>query len=237
MLDAFRSSAVTLRRRRLSRRLGRWGRRYRRWAGAALVGVGGWLALTLMTSPGPPTVTVAIAARDLAPGSLLQQQDVGQAHLPAALVPPTALSPDAALGATLGTVRGKGEMLTSTALVGSDLLLGAAGDHMAVPVPLSAGTGAVLVAGDRIDVLAAVPTVDGSRVSVAARDVAVLRVSGPGAQGPDWLESAAPPATASAAAFEGGASSIVVAATPTQARALVAGAADGVLWPAVRPRR
>ena len=204
----------------------RLGRRYRRWIGATVVAIGVWAALTAVAPPPPDTVSVAVAARDLAPGTRLEESDVRAVDVPAASAPPTVLGVADAAGRVLAAPRAPGEMLTTTTLRDSDLLRGLPDGLLALPLPLADPAGAGLVTpGDRVDVFAALPTADGSQVSVVGRDLAVLRVPGP------------QPGTDEGWALgtdTGGDATVVVAVSSEQARAVVAGATDGSLWLAVR---
>ena len=230
------------RRRRVRRDVTRLARRYRRWVGAGLIGLGVWMGLTLVMPAEPVTVPVAVAARDLAPGQVLTEDDLGEAQLPASLAPATVLPRTAVVGRSLGSAKASGEMVTSTALLGADLLLGADDELLAMPLPLAdSGAAALLVPGDRVDVLAAVPAVSGAAVTVAARDVTVLRTPAVHMAGLGVLGAGSPPATRPAAGLGGisgttSTGTVVVAVTPAQASALVAGVSDGSLWVAVRPR-
>jgi Flp pilus assembly protein CpaB len=200
------------------------------------------MGLTLVVPPEPETVPVAVAARDLAPGQALTEDDLGEARLPAPLAPATALPRSAVIGRSLGSARATGEMVTATALREADLLLGTGGGRLAVPLPLAdSGAADLLVPGDRVDVLAATPTATGVEVDIAAQDVAVLRTPTvqPGGSGllPTGSTPAGSPPTGSGSLSSTiAAGSVVVSVTPQQAQALVAGASDGSLWVAVRPR-
>lgn len=192
--------------------------------------------------PEPKTVPVAVAARDLSPGLVLTEDDLGEAQLPVALAPATALPRSAVVGRSLGSARASGEMVTSSALLEADLLLGVGDGRLAMPLPVAdSGAAALLVPGDRVDVLAAVPAVSGADVAVAAQDVTVLRAptvqaAGSGLLGTGSAPAGSPQVGAGSINAAPGAGSVVVAVTPQQARALVAGASDGSLWVAVRPR-
>ena len=180
-----------------------------------------------MVAPPPPdTVSVAVAARDLAPGTRLEQSDLRTVEVPAATAPLTAVGVADAAGRVLAAARAPGEMLTTTTLRDTDLLRGLPDGLLALPLPLADPAGAGLVApGDRVDVFAAVPAADGSDVTVVGRGLAVLRA--PGTQPGRDEEWALGTGTS-------GDATVVVAVSSEQARAVVAGATDGSLWLAVR---
>lgn len=213
------------RRSRAWRDVQRLGRRYRRWAGGALVAVGVWAALVAVAPPPPDTVAVAVAARDLAPGAVLGADDLDVREVTAADAPATALAVHDATGRVLASAHAPGEMVTATSLRGADLLRGVEAGLVALPLPLADPAAAGLVApGDRVDVLAAVPTSTGTEVTVVGRDVSVLRAGGGSGTDDEWSLGADPSSDAT----------VVVAVSGSQARAVVAGATDGSLWLAVR---
>lgn len=195
----------------------------------------------LVVPPEPVTVPVAVAARDLPPGLVLTEDDLGEAQLPASLAPSTALPRSAVVGRSLGSARASGEAVTSTTLLSADLLLGSDDGRLAMPLPLADPSAAdLLVPGDRVDVLAAVPAVSGVSVDLAARDVTVLRTPSVQPAGSGLLTGSAPVGSLADSADSLGRTaaggSVVVSVTPMQAQALVAGATDGSLWVAVHPR-
>jgi Flp pilus assembly protein CpaB len=162
------------------------------------------------------TVPVLTAAHDLAAGAALGPDDVVVAALPRALVPAGALS-DVALAAgrlLAGPVR-QGEPLTDVRLLGAGLL--PPGPEVAVPVRLAEpATGALVQAGDVVDVLSAAPE-GGPAAQVVATRLTVLAV----------------PALADAA---GEGALVVVAASRSTAARLAAAAVTGRLSVAVHPR-
>jgi Flp pilus assembly protein CpaB len=190
------------------------------------VAIGVWAALTAVAPPPPDTVPVAVATRDLAPGTRLEAGDLRTTQIPAAAAPTTVVEVAEAAGRVLTAPRAPGEMVTTTALGDSDLLRGLPAGMVALPLPLADPMGAGLVApGDRVDVFAAVPTAAGTEVAVVGRDLPVLRA----------------PRTESGSTDEWALGSVtdvgdwvVVAVSSDQARAVVAGATDGSLWLAVR---
>lgn len=219
-------STASTGRRRLARDAQRLGRRYRRAIGATAIAIGVWAALTAVAPPPPDTVPVAVAVRDLAPGTRLEDVDLRTLEVPAANAPATVMRVAEATGRVLIAPRASGEMVTTTTLRDTDLLRGLPDGLLALPLPLADPAGAGLVGpGDRVDVFAAVPTADGSEVVVVGRDLAVLRAPGPAPDSADgWALGASTDVDAT----------VVVAVSSDQARAVVAGATDGSLWLAVR---
>ncbi len=131
--------------------------------------------LTALAPTPPATTTVLTAARDLAAGAVLTADDLTASSLPSALVPSGALVDVAAVAGRLvaGPVR-RGEPLTDVRLLGAGLL--PPGDEVAAPVRLAEpATGALVVAGDRVDVLAAAPE-GGRAAEVVASGLRVLSV-------------------------------------------------------------
>ena len=234
----------------------------RRPVAALLAGLAVLCGLSALRPPGPPTVPVLAAARDLEAGAALTLDDLRPVALPADAVPAGALEPGAAVLGRLvaGPVR-RGEPLTDVRLVGPSLLAALAPGSVAVPVRFAdGGAVALLRAGDRIDVLAA----DGDAyAAVAAGDTALAldpAAVDAGALDPAALDASrepppVPPARAGSpaarvvatdvvvlavpateeAAFGDGAL-VVVACSPAVARALAAAAAHARLSPALRAR-
>lgn len=190
--------------------------------------IGVWAAVTAVAPPAPDTVTVAAAARDLAPGTRLDAGDLRTSQIPAAAAPATAVGVADATGRVLIAPLAPGEMVTTTALGDGNLLRGLPAGMLALPLPLADPAAAGLVApGDRVDVFAAVPTADGSEVAVVGRDLPVLRAP--------RTESGSTDGWVMGADADVG-TTVVVAVSSDQARAVVAGATDGSLWLAVRAR-
>jgi len=157
--------------------------------------------LTALAPTPPATTSVLTAARDLAAGAVLTADDLVAAPVPTALVPSGALVDVAAVTGRLvaGPVR-RGEALTDVRLLGAGLL--PPGDEVAAPVRLAEpATGALVVAGDRVDVLSAAP--EGGRaaevVATALRVLAVPAVEGSG-EGALVVVAASRPAAARLAA-------------------------------------
>jgi pilus assembly protein CpaB len=190
--------------------------RHRALLAAGLAAASVASALSVLAPTPAPTVPVLTAARDLTAGSVLTPEDLVQAALPSALAPEGAL-PDlaSATGRVLaGPVR-RGEPLTDVRLLGAALL--PPGSQVAVPVRLAEpAIGALLQAGDRIDVLAASPE-GGVAAQVVATELVVLSVPAlPDAVGEGAL--------------------VVVGATRSTAARLAAAAVTGRLSVAVHGR-
>lgn len=183
-------------------------------AGLAAAAVASGLSVVAPTAP--PTVTVLTAARDLAAGQPLGPDDLVTAALPGELVPDGALvEPAAAVGRVVaGPVR-RGEALTDVRLLGAGLL--PPGDDVAVPVRLAEpATGALVRAGDVVDVLSASPE-GGAAAALVATALPVLSV-------PDLSDAA------------GEGALLVVAASRSAAARLAAAAVTGRLSVVVHGR-
>lgn len=113
----------------------------------------------LLRSDGSGTTHVVIAARDLPPGSVLAAQDLTPAAVPDEWVPDGALTGvDDAEGLTVAGPIRRGEIVTDTRLLTPRLTGAALGDVDARIVPIRPADRAIvelLVAGDRVDILAA----------------------------------------------------------------------------------
>ncbi len=145
-------------------------RRRRRLIAAALTAVAALGALRTLAPPPAETVAVLVAARDLPSGSLLADDDLVPRDWPADLLPRRAAA--APTGRVLAAPIGRGEVVTDARLVGPGLALAQPGETI-VPVRLpDAGMGALLRAGDEVDLLATDPGT--GEASVVARDVTVL---------------------------------------------------------------
>jgi Flp pilus assembly protein CpaB len=186
--------------------------RFRRPLAAAFAAAAVGLAVLALRPPAPPSVPVLAAARDLPGGATLHSGDLRSVPLPAAVVPDGAVRSGAvrsgAVGRMLtGPVR-RGEVLTDVRLAGGGLLGGQGSGTVATPVRIAdAGAAGLLHSGDRVDVLAAAQSPDGTvppgRARAVALGVPVLAV---------------PPAPAGAAGDQG--ALIVLATTREQARVL-----------------
>lgn len=147
--------------RRIDRfRLKAW--RWMRW-GRRLLAVGLLAAAAALAAAerepfdsGGPTVDVLVAGRDLAAGSVLGPGDVLALAWPARLVPDGTLTPaDDPVGRLLAGAVRAGEVMTDVRLLGPGLYDALDPGLRAVPVRLTdAGVGALLRAGDRIDLYA-----------------------------------------------------------------------------------
>jgi pilus assembly protein CpaB len=174
------------------------------------------VALPALTPPPAAAVTVVAAARDVPAGATLTGEDLAPLALPEHAVPAGALRDVAAVVGRLvtGPVR-RGEALTDARLLGAGLL--AAGAEVAVPLRLAdPATGALVQAGDAVDVLAAAPE-GGPAARVVASALTVLAVP--------LLED-----------DPGEGALVVVAAEPPVAARLAAAAVTGRLSVAVRGR-
>lgn len=183
-------------------------------AGLAAASVAAGLSAVVPTAP--PTVAVLSAAQDLAAGTVLSPDLLVTARLPRELVPAGALVDAAAVSGRLvaGPVR-QGEPLTDVRLLGAGLL--PPGSDVAVPVRLAEpATGALVRAGDTVDVLSAAAE-GGAAATVVAARLAVLSV-------PDLGDAA------------GEGALVVVAASPTTAARLAAAAVTGRLSVVVHGR-
>jgi Flp pilus assembly protein CpaB len=120
----------------------------------ALAGL--WITIRSAAPPPPSTVAVLEAVRDLPAGRTLTGDDLRTASRAAVDAPRgrlTALT--AATGRVLASPVRSGELLTDTRLVGPGLLTGQAAGTVAVPVRLGdPAAGAIVRAGDRVDVMA-----------------------------------------------------------------------------------
>jgi pilus assembly protein CpaB len=171
---------------------------------------------TVVPAAPAPGVTVVAAARDVPAGTALTHDDLVALALPEAAVPAGALHDAAAVVGRLvaGPVR-RGEALTDVRLLGAGLL--AVGADVAVPVRLAEpATGALVQAGDTVDVLSAAPE-GGAMARVIASGLTVLAV-------PDLPDDT------------GEGALVVLAAQPSAAARLAAAAVTGRLSVTVRGR-
>ena len=137
------------------------------------------LAAALALRPEPGTVTVLVAAHDLAPGHAIVDGDLTPRQLPADLVPAGALDDAAELiGRVLASAARAGEPITDVRMTGPQLVaLQAASDGIAdavtVPVRLSdPDMAALLTPGSEVDVVG-VDEQDAKPTVVAERAVVV----------------------------------------------------------------
>ncbi|MEV6322446.1 SAF domain-containing protein [Nocardia sp. NPDC051787] len=141
--------------------------------------------LSLRGDPDTETTTVVIAARELAPGRLLEPGDLRSAPREAGTLPAGAVADPAALvGATLTGAMRQGEVFTDLRVIGPRLAAAATGARDARIVPIRLADTAVadiLRAGDRVDVIGAEDS-NGPATRPArtlATDAAVILVSRP----------------------------------------------------------
>ncbi|MGH4023932.1 MAG: SAF domain-containing protein [Pseudonocardiaceae bacterium] len=127
----------------------------RRMAAALLVGLAAVLALTSGT--GSSDVPVVVAARDMTPGTELNDAEVVLRGVPAQAVPDGAARATAAvLGRTLAAPVRRGEPLTDVRLAGPALARAVSADPAAISVPLrlpDPGVAALLHPGAMVDVV------------------------------------------------------------------------------------
>lgn len=115
------------------------------------------VALQAAAPPPPPTVSVTVAARDVAPGARIGPRDVEQRDVPPAVVPAGAAGEEALVGRTAAGPLRRGEVLTGARVLGPSLLAAHPG-LVAVPVRIpDAGAVELVRVGDRVDVTAADP--------------------------------------------------------------------------------
>ncbi len=170
--------------RRLVRSLRRVVLARRRLLAALLAAVAVAAALRVLAPAAVPLTTVPVAARDLAPGTVLTAADLTAATVPRSLAPARVV--DRPAGRVLTGPLDAGEVLTETRLVGEGLAEQAPG-RVAVPVRLpDAGMADLLRVGDRVDLLATdAQSGADSRATVLASAVPVLALdpAGGGADG------------------------------------------------------
>jgi Flp pilus assembly protein CpaB len=156
--------------------------RARRIAAGALVVLAGVAALR--SDPDDDHVDVVVAARDLAPGAALAQDDLRIEKRIPTTVPDGSQSDIATVaGATLASPTRRGEVLTDVRLLGSRLAESTAGPGARI-VPLHLADSALIDlvrVGDVVDVLAApatdVPAGPPTVTKVVATDAIVVLVS------------------------------------------------------------
>jgi Flp pilus assembly protein CpaB len=112
-----------------------------------------WITLRSALPSPPATVAVLVAARDLPAGRTLTAADLRPVHRPVDQVPGGRLN--AATGRTLAAPIRAGEPITDARVVGPGLLTGQVTGTVAMPVRLGdPAAGALVHAGDRVDILA-----------------------------------------------------------------------------------
>ena len=125
----------------------------------------------------PKTVTVVVAATDLAAGTVLRAGALSQVELPAGAVPDgAARSPDELAGRVLAGHLRRGEPVTDVRIVGPGLTAMLAPGQVAAPVRLpDLAVAGLVAAGDRVDVLVTAP--DAATAEVVAAGALVLAPS------------------------------------------------------------
>lgn len=131
--------------------------RYRRPLAIAAALAALWLTIRSAAPPPPDTVTVLVAANDLAAGHSLGEGDLRTVTRPASAAPSGRLT--GSTGWVLASPMRAGEPLTDARVVGPGLLRNQPPDRVAVPVRLSdPATSAIVRPGDRVDVLMSTST-------------------------------------------------------------------------------
>ncbi|HEU0087301.1 MAG TPA: SAF domain-containing protein [Pseudonocardiaceae bacterium] len=152
----------------------------RRVATVLLVGLAAVLALVPVTGSAAG-VPVVVAARDLAPGTVLGAGEVLLRELPATAVPVGAAQVTAAVqGRTLAAPVRRGEPLTDLRLTGSALARAVSADPAAVSVPLrlpDPDIAALLHPGAVVDVVTLGPQGQPVVLASGARVLAVLEAA------------------------------------------------------------
>ncbi|CAM00111.1 hypothetical protein SACE_0770 [Saccharopolyspora erythraea NRRL 2338] len=140
--------------------------------------------MALQPRPGPASdgVPVLVAARDLAPGHVLEPDDVARRTMPAELAPGGVLSEvDEATGRVLGTASRSGEPLTDVRLAGPAQTALTTGDprHAAVPIRLADPDVADLLhPGRRVDIVTTATRSGNSSVLAEQAPVIAVRPTG-----------------------------------------------------------
>ncbi len=147
----------------------------RRPLAALCVAVAAVAGLHAARPPAAPTVAVTVAARDLAPGTVLSRRDLVVRHYPADVAP--AGSDVRAVGRTLAAPVRRGEPVTDVRIVAPSLV-SAYSDRVALPVRIADADAVSLVrVGDHVDLVAADPR--RGTASYVAVDVPVLALPVP----------------------------------------------------------
>lgn len=142
-------------------------------AGCAAVAV--LAAIQAARPPAAPTVAVAVAAHDLASGTVLRPDDLVVERFPVDLAPPG--SDPRAVGRTLAAPVRRGETVTDVRLVSPSLAAGYPG-RVALPVRIADPAAvALLRVGDRVDLVAADPRRGGASYVAVGLPVAALPTS------------------------------------------------------------
>jgi pilus assembly protein CpaB len=196
----------------------------RRLLTAGLLAAATAAALHVVAPDPTPGRTVVVATRDVPAGAALQASDVAVTAHPAEQVPASAAHRLAdVVGRVVAAPLSAREVVTTTRLVGPNLLLGRTPDQVAAPVRIAdAGAAALLRAGVRVDVLVAVEGADTART--VARGATVL--ARPVASG-DGLGSLG-------TASDSGGGLVLLAVSDSDAAALAQSAAAGALSVVIR---
>jgi Flp pilus assembly protein CpaB len=173
--------------------------RHRRPIAAVLLAAAVVVAVVVARPPAPRTVPVAVAARDLAGGLPLADEDVATVLVEPDLVPHGAYSPGAVpLGRIVaGPVR-RGLPLTDAAVVGPGLAAQLADGDVLVTVHVRDPAASIVEAGDLVRVIATDPRGSATAVVVAdaARVVTIPSVNTAAGGGTSPLVLAVPEPTA-----------------------------------------
>jgi Flp pilus assembly protein CpaB len=149
---------------------------HRRLLAALCTALAVLLALASVRRP-PDQVEVAVAARDLASGTVVSAADVTSSLLPAGAAPQHLLSPDDLAGRRVGGPMRRGETFTDVRLLAAGPADGLPPGHVVTAVRLADATsGQGVRVGDRVEVLAVATGAGGPRASVAASSAVVAAV-------------------------------------------------------------
>lgn len=171
----------------------RWLLRHRRLIAVLLFCAAAGTAVDALVPSPPALERVVVAARDLAPGTVLDPSALMLGQMAPASLPASHFSaPSALTGKQLAGPLRRGQILSDTALVGPGLLTGSPPGTVAVPLRLADPASVPLVRpGQRVNVI--LSSADGTggpaRSEVLASSVAVLWTSPPGQQKSAWPNS------------------------------------------------
>lgn len=148
--------------------------RHRRPLAALFAGLAVLLALSELRAE-PPGRSVVVAARDLASGAVLDDDDLRLATLPESAAPAhSTRRVDDAVGRTVAGPMRRGEVVTDRRVVHADLMSGfPAGTVLATVRLTDADALSSLGVGDRVDVVAVDPE-GGTDTEVVARGVEIV---------------------------------------------------------------
>ena len=152
---------------------------HRRLLAAVCTALAVLLALASVRRP-PDQVEVAVAARDLASGSVLSDADVTTALLPTGAAPQRLVASDDLSGRRVGGPMRRGEPFTDARLLAAGPGDGLPRGRVVTAVRLADATsGQGLRVGDRVEVLAVATGAGGPRASVVASGALVAAVPDP----------------------------------------------------------